>query len=80
MADGPLDNTLKVERARKGWTQEDLANEVRVSRKTINAIENGRDVPSVYLALRLARAFEVKVEDIFRIKEDLIWGKSPFET
>ena len=80
MANGPMDNTLKVERAKKDWTQEDLANEVRVTRKTINAIENGRDIPSVYLALRLARAFGVRVEDIFQIKEDLIWGKSPFET
>ncbi len=79
MPDGPVDNLIKVERARKDWTQEHLAYEVGVTRKTINAIENGRDIPSVLLALRLARAFGTRVEDIFRLSEDRIWGKSPFE-
>jgi putative transcriptional regulator len=80
MPEGPLDNTLKVERAKKDWTQEELANEVGVTRKTINAIENGRDIPSVYLALKLAKAFGVRVEDIFQLNQDRIWGKSPFES
>jgi putative transcriptional regulator len=79
MPEGPLDNTLKVERAKKDWTQEDLANEVSVTRKTINAIENGRDIPSVFLALRLAKAFGTRVEDVFQLREDRIWGRSPFE-
>ncbi len=74
-----LDNTLKIERAKKDWTQERLAHEVGVARKTVNAIENGRDVPSVYLALRMAKAFEVRVEDLFQLKGDRIWGRSPFE-
>ena len=79
MPDGPVDNLIKVERARKDWTQERLAHEVGVTRKTINAIENGRDVPSVFLALRLAKAFGTRVEDIFQLREDRIWGRSPFE-
>ncbi len=73
-----LDNTLKVERAKRDWTQERLAHEVGVTRKTINTIENGRDIPSVFLALKLAKAMEVKVEDIFMLREDRIWGRSPF--
>ena len=80
MPETPLNNTLKIERARKDWTQERLAHEAGVSRKTINAIENGRDIPSVFLALRLAKAFGVRVEDLFQLKEDLIWGRSPFAT
>jgi putative transcriptional regulator len=79
MPEGPLDNCLKVERAKKDWTQEELANEAGVTRKTINAIENGRDIPSVFLALRLAKVFGTRVEDIFQLKEDRIWGRSPFE-
>lgn len=79
MPEGPLDNCLKVERAKKDWTQEELANEVGVTRKTINAIENGRDIPSVFLALRLAKVFGTRVEDIFQLREDRIWGRSPFE-
>lgn len=73
-----LDNTLKVERAKRDWTQERLAHEVGVTRKTINTIENGRDIPSVFLALKLAKVMEVKVEDIFMLREDRIWGRSPF--
>jgi putative transcriptional regulator len=74
-----VDNSIKVERAKKDWTQAHLAQEVGVTRKTINAIENGRDIPSVLLALRLAKAFGARVEDIFRLSEDSIWGRSPFE-
>ena len=74
-----LDNTLKIERAKKDWTQEQLAHEAGVTRKTVNAIENGRDIPSVYLALRMAKVFEVRVEDLFQLKEDRIWGRSPFK-
>jgi len=79
MPAGSVDNQMKVERAKKNWTQERLAHEVGVTRKTINAIENGRDIPSVFLALRLAKAFGTGVEDIFQLSEDRIWGKSPFE-
>jgi len=49
------------------WTQEELAQRVNVTRKTINTIENQVFVPSVYLAIKIARAFNVSVEDVFEI-------------
>jgi len=67
MATESLKNTLKVHRAMKNWTQEDLAREISVTRKTINTIENGVYVPSTILALRMARAFGVRVEDLFQL-------------
>jgi putative transcriptional regulator len=79
MAARPLNNTLKVQRAIKNWTQEQLAVEVGVTRKTINMIENGKDVPSTFLALKMAKVFGVTVEEIFQLSEDQIWGRSPFE-
>jgi len=79
MAARLLNNTLKVQRAIKNWTQEQLAQEVGVTRKTINSIENAKDVPSTFLALKMAKVFEVTVEDLFQLAEDQIWGKSPFE-
>lgn len=60
-----LSNTLRVERARQGLTQEALADLVGVTRKTINTVENGRFVPSTMLALKLARALETSVETLF---------------
>jgi len=65
----PLRNTLKVHRAARDWTQEDLAERVGVTRKTINTIENGVFTPSAYLALKLARAFGVAVEELFQLEE-----------
>jgi len=62
-----LKNTLKVQRAMKDWTQEDLARRIGVTRKTINTIENGVYVPSTILALRMAKAFGVRVEDLFQL-------------
>jgi putative transcriptional regulator len=62
-------NTLKVQRARRDWTQEELAHRIGVTRKTVNTIENGVFIPSTYLALKMARAFEVPVEDIFQLSE-----------
>jgi len=64
-----LENTIKVQRAIKGVTQEELAAAVGVTRKTINTIEKGHYIPSTVLALRLARYFGIKVEDIFRLAE-----------
>ena len=64
-----LRNTLKVQRAIKNITQEELAAAVGVTRKTINTIENGIYFPSTALALRLARYFGVPVEEIFRLPE-----------
>ena len=62
-----LKNKIKVFRAMNDWTQEELARRVNVTRKTINTIENQVFVPSVYLAIKIARAFNVSVEDVFEI-------------
>ena len=60
-------NTLLSYRTKNGITQEELADRVDVSRQTIIAIEKGHYTPSVLLALKIARYFHVKIEDIFRI-------------
>jgi len=67
MTEKPLTNTLKVHRAMKDLTQEELAEMVAVTRKTINTIENRRYIPSTYLALKLAKALDASVEDLFQI-------------
>lgn len=66
-ADVRLNNTLKVHRARRDWTQAELAERVGVTRKSINAIERGHFVPSTVLALKLAKLFEVRVEELFQL-------------
>ncbi len=71
MTSKPLKNKLKVYRAMKNWTQEELARRVNVTRKTINTVENGKFVPSTYLALRIARAFGVSVEELFQIDDGI---------
>ena len=68
MGNPDLRNNLKVFRAREDLTQAGLAERVGVTRKTINTIETGRFVPSTVLALRLARAFGVTVEDLFELE------------
>ena len=60
-----MKNRLKVARAEKDLTQEDLAKLVGVSRQSINPIESGRYVPSTVLALKMAQAFGKSVEEIF---------------
>ncbi len=60
-----MKNNIKVQRAIKGLTQEELANIVSVSRQTINAMEANKYVPSTLLALKIAREFGKPVEDIF---------------
>jgi len=64
-----LRNQIKVQRAIKNLTQEELAAQIGVTRKTINTIENGIFVPSTILAIRLARFFGIKVEDLFELIE-----------
>lgn len=63
-----MTNTLKVERAIKNITQEELAQLIGVSRQTINAIEKKKYVPSTMLALKIARYFEKPVEAIFKLE------------
>lgn len=60
-------NTVQEERTHRGMTQEALAEAVGVSRQTIIAIEKGNYTPSVLLALKIARAFDVRVEHLFTI-------------
>ena len=64
-----MKNNIKVERAIKGLTQEDLANKVSVSRQTINAMEANKYVPSTVLALKIARVFNKTVEEIFSLEK-----------
>lgn len=71
MKQNPVRNTIRVHRAMKDWTQAELARRVNVTRKTINTVENGRFIPSTYLALKIARAFGVPVEAIFAIDDGL---------
>jgi putative transcriptional regulator len=65
-----MKNNLKVERAIKNITQEELAHLVNVSRQTINAMELNKYVPSTVLSLKIARFFGKKVEDIFYLEEN----------
>ena len=62
-----LRNTIKVERAKRDLTQADLAAMAGVTRRSVNAIEAGKMVPSVLLALKIAGALGVTVETIFRL-------------
>ncbi|MDV6219579.1 helix-turn-helix transcriptional regulator [Flavitalea sp. BT771] len=64
-----MTNTIKVQRAIKNITQEELAKAISVSRQTINAMEGGKYVPSTVLALKLAKFFEVTIEEIFKLEE-----------
>jgi putative transcriptional regulator len=68
-----MKNTIKVERAKKNWTQAELADKIGVTRQAINAIEAGKFVPSTVLALRMAKEFGTAVELIFQLEEtDLV--------
>ncbi|HWB34173.1 MAG TPA: helix-turn-helix transcriptional regulator [Candidatus Paceibacterota bacterium] len=62
-----ISNAVHAVRAKKGLTQEELAAMVGVTRQTIISIEKGHYTPSVLLALKLARAFRIPVEDLFHI-------------
>lgn len=61
-----MNNRLKELRAERNWTQADLAQQVGVSRQTINAIEKGKFDPSLPLAFRFARLFSLRIEEIFQ--------------
>ncbi len=62
-----LINNLEQLRKKAGLTQSDLSESAEVSRKSINAIENGIYVPSTVLALKIAKTLNCKVEDIFKL-------------
>ncbi len=65
-----MKNTIKVQRAIKDLTQDQLAQAIGVSRQTINSIEKGRYVPSTVLALKMSRIFEVSVNEFFELEEN----------
>jgi putative transcriptional regulator len=65
-----MTNNLKVLRAIKNISQEELAKKISVSRQTINAMEKGKYVPSTVLALKLSRFFENPVEEIFSLENE----------
>ncbi len=65
-----LNNRLKEYRARIGVNQQELGSMVHVSRQTISLIERGDYSPSVTLALKLAKVFDAKVEDLFTYVDD----------
>lgn len=65
-----MKNNIRVERAIRKITQQDLAVIVRVSRQAINAIELGKYIPSTVLALKIARFFGKSVEEIFQLDDD----------
>ena len=64
-----MKNSIKVERAKKNWTQAILAEKVGVSRQAINSIETGKFIPSTLLALKMAKAFETNVESVFQLEQ-----------
>jgi putative transcriptional regulator len=59
-------NRLKVLRAERNWSQQDLADRLGVSRQSVNAIETGKYDPSLPLAFRIADVFEQAIEEIFQ--------------
>ena len=69
MGRGELKNTIRVQRAIKNVTQEELAAAVGVTRKTIYTIENAVYTPSTALALRIAHYFGVTVEELFQLSD-----------
>jgi putative transcriptional regulator len=68
-----MKNSIKIERAKKDFTQADLAERVGVSRQTINSIEKGRFIPSTLLSLKIACVFQEKIDNIFTLEEE-DWG------
>ncbi len=60
-----MENTIRILRAERGWSQQQLADLLDVSRQSVNAIETGRYDPSLPLAFAIARLFERPIEEIF---------------
>jgi len=60
-----MKNRLKVLRAERDWSQAELAQRLEVSRQSVNAIETGKFDPSLTLAFRLSRLFEMPIEEMF---------------
>ena len=65
-----MKNRLEELRKQRGIKQEDLANALEVSRQTIGSLENGRYNPTIQLAFKIARCFNMSIEEIFIYEED----------
>ena len=65
-----MKNNIKVSRAERSMTQQQLADAVGVSRQTINAIESGKFIPSTVLALKVAKLFGKPVEQVFILEDE----------
>jgi putative transcriptional regulator len=70
-------NSLRVLRAERNWSQADLADQLGVSRQTVNALETGKYDPSLPLAFKIARLFARLIEDIFDPEEPEIAHRRP---
>jgi len=64
-----MTNTVKLERTRINLSQQDLAEEVNVSRQTIHSIESGKFMPSYILAIKIARVLNMPVEELFVVED-----------
>ena len=64
-----MKNRLRVYRAERNWSQQELGNRVGVSRQAINAVETGRFDPSLPLAMKIARAFDATIETIWELED-----------
>ncbi len=60
-----MENRLRLLRAKRNWTQAELAGRLEVSRQSVNAIETGRYDPSLPLAFRIAELFDLPIEEVF---------------
>lgn len=78
MGEPTVRNTLRVQRAMHDLTQADLAERAGITRASVNAIEAGRMIPSVFLALKIARAMNVSVEDLFSLSSESKLGSDSF--
>lgn len=65
-----MKNRLKVLRAERNWSQQELGNRVGVSRQAINAVETGKFDPSLPLAFKLATAFDTTIESVFQVEDE----------
>ena len=65
-----MKNRLPALRAERKWSQADLADQLGVSRQTVNAVETEKYEPSISLAFKMARLFETRIEDIFQPDEE----------
>ncbi len=67
-----MNNRLRILRAERNWSQAELAQRLEVSRQSVNAIETGKYDPSLPLAFKIARLFQLSVEQIFSDATDAV--------